>query len=91
MEFIKEEQYQNIIEVYLQNGSVRETAELLKTYPIKVRRVLITEGLWSSRTSEAIGVLWNQGMTVSEIAERLCLSEKNIQSVTETNRRENYI
>ena len=80
MEYIKEEQYQNIIEVYLQTGSVKETAELLNTYPIKVRRVLITEGLWSSRTSEAIGALWNQGMTVAEIAEKLCLSEKNIQS-----------
>lgn len=80
MEFIKEEQYQNIIKVYLQTGSVKETAERLKTYPIKVRRVLITEGLWSSRTSEAIGALWNQGMTVEKIAEELCLSEKNIQS-----------
>ena len=80
MEYIKEEQYQNIIKVYLQTGSVKETAERLKTYPIKVRRVLITEGLWSSRTSEAIGDLWNRGMTVSEIAEKLCLSEKNIQS-----------
>ena len=80
MEYIKEEQYQSIIEMYLQTGSVKETAERLKTYPIKVRRVLITEGLWSSRTSEAIGDLWNQGMVVAEIAERLCLSEKNIQS-----------
>lgn len=80
MEVIKEEQYQNIIKVYLQTGSVKETAERLKTYPIKVRRVLITEGLWSSRTSEAIGTLWNQGMTVEKIAEELCLSEKNIQS-----------
>lgn len=80
MEFMKEEQYQNIIKVYLQTGSVKETAERLKTYPIKVRRVLITEGLWSSRTSEAIGALWNQGMTVEKIAEKLCLSEKNIQS-----------
>ena len=64
----------------MQTGSVKETAELLKTYPIKVRRALITEGLWSSKTSETIGVLWNQGMTVAEIAEKLCLSEKNIQS-----------
>ena len=80
MEFMKEELYQNIIKVYLQTGSVKETAQRLATYPIKVRRVLLTEGLWSSRTSEAIGALWDQGMTVSEIAEKLCLSEKNIQS-----------
>ena len=80
MEFIKDELYQNIIETYLQTDSVNETAKLLDTYPIKVRRVLITEGLWSSRTSEDIGALWEKGMSVPEIAEALCLSEKNIQS-----------
>lgn len=80
MELMKEELYQNIIEIYLQTGSVKDTANYLQTYPIKVRRVLITEGLWSSRTSEAIGFLWEQGLTVLEIAEELCLSEKNIQS-----------
>lgn len=80
MEFIKDELYQSIIDTYLQTDSVNETAKLLDTYPIKVRRVLITEGLWSSRTSEEIGALWEKGMTVPEIAEVLCLSEKNIQS-----------
>lgn len=80
MEFIKDELYQNIIETYLLTDSVNETAKLLDTYPIKVRRVLITEGLWSSRTSEEIGSLWAKGLTVPEIAEALCLSEKNIQS-----------
>lgn len=80
MEYIKDELYQNIIESYLLTDSVNETAKLLDTYPIKVRRVLITEGLWSSRTSEEIGSLWAKGLTVPEIAEALCLSEKNIQS-----------
>lgn len=80
MEFIKDELYQNIIEMYHQTGSVKETARRLKTYPIKVRRVLITEGLWSSRTSEQIGTLCAKGLTVLQIAERLCLSEKNVQS-----------
>ncbi len=77
---MKEEQYQNIIKTYLKTGSVKDTSRILGTYPIKVRRVLITEGLWSSRTSEAIGALWERGFTVPEIAEALCLSEKNIQS-----------
>ncbi len=80
MEFMREELYQNIIETYLQTGSVKDTANFLGTYPIKVRRVLITEGLWSSRTSEEIGALWEQGLTVLDIAKELCLSEKNVQS-----------
>ena len=57
-----------------------KTAEKLGTYPIKVRRVLITEGLWSSRTSIAVGELHRQGKTTAEIAEQLHMSEKDVQS-----------
>lgn len=38
-------EYQNIIDEYLKCNSVKETAKRCNTYPIKVRRVLITEGL----------------------------------------------
>ena len=59
------ELYDQIIETYKETGSVKETAEKLGTYPIKVRRVLITEGLWRSKTSDAIGELYRQGRTTS--------------------------
>ena len=45
-----DELYQQIINIYKETGSVKKTAEELGTYPIKVRRVLITEGLWHSKT-----------------------------------------
>lgn len=45
------ELYDRIIASYKENGSVKKTAEELGTSVIKVRRVLITEGLWSSATS----------------------------------------
>ena len=38
-----DELYQQIINIYKETGSVKKTAEELGTYPIKVRRVLITE------------------------------------------------
>jgi len=41
---------------------------------------LITEGLWSSKTSKAVVDLYRQGLSVAEIAERLVMSEKNVQS-----------
>lgn len=44
------ELYDRIIASYKENGSVKKTAEELGTSVIKVRRVLITEGLWSSAT-----------------------------------------
>ena len=61
-----------------------KTAEKLGTYPIKVRRVLITEGLWSSRTSIAVGELHRQGKTTAEIAEQLHMSEKMCNHISLT-------
>lgn len=75
-----EELYQQIIECYKETGSVKKTAEKLGTYPIKVRRVLITEGLWHSKTSDRIAELMGQGLSVTQIAETLLVSEKNVQS-----------
>lgn len=75
-----DELYQQIIDSYMEDGSVKKTAEALNTYPIKVRRVLITEGLWHSKTSDRVVELLNQGLSVAEIAEKLVISEKNVQS-----------
>ena len=75
-----DELYRQIIETYQATGSVKKTAEQLGTYPIKVRRVLITEGLWHSKTSDRIAELVEQGLTVSQIADKLVISEKNVQS-----------
>lgn len=72
--------YSQIIETYKANESVKKTAEQLGTSVIKVRRVLITEGLWSSPTSEKICELHNQGLSVSEIAEKLHYTVKNVQA-----------
>ena len=75
-----DELYQQIVESYKKTGSVKKTAEELGTYPIKVRRVLITEGLWKSRTSEQVAEMLDQGRTVAEIAKALVITEKNVQS-----------
>lgn len=75
-----DELYQQIIDNYKETGSVKRTAEKLGTYPIKVRRVLITEGLWHSKTSDQVLELLAQGKSVAEIAENLVISEKNVQS-----------
>lgn len=76
----KDNLYNDIIQIYQETTSVKETAERLETYPIKVRRVLITEGIWHSNTSDEIGSLYARGYSVSEIANALFISEKNVQS-----------
>lgn len=71
--------YHQIVSAYKQTGSVDRTAQLCGTYPIKVRKVLITEGLWHSKKSDAVNSLRNRGYSVSEIAETLGMDEKNVQ------------
>lgn len=74
------ELYDRIIETYNKTNSVKKTSEELGTSIIKVRRVLITEGLWSSPTSRKIIELWEQGLSTKEIAEQLHYTEKNVQA-----------
>ena len=76
----KDELYQKIIDDYKVTGSVKRTAENLGTTLVRAQRVLITEGLWSSDTSIAIWELYHKGLTVKEIAENLCVTEKNVQA-----------
>lgn len=47
---------------------------------VKIRKILITEGLWESDTSIKIGTLLAQGLTTEEIAEILLMSVKNVQA-----------
>ncbi len=71
--------YQRIVAAFKQTGSVDRTAQLCDTYAIKVRKVLITEGLWHSKKSDAVNALRERGYSVSEIAEALGMEEKNVQ------------
>ncbi|MDO4474925.1 MAG: hypothetical protein Q4B75_09795 [Eubacteriales bacterium] len=47
---------------------------------VKVRKILITEGLWESDTSIKIGELLKRGLTTEEIANTLYMSVKNVQA-----------
>ena len=74
-----DELYVQIIKSYLDTESVKETAQELHTTPVKVRKVLITEGLWSSKTSLEVQHYLNLGKTTAEIAEILSTTEKAVQ------------
>lgn len=74
-----DELYLNIIKTYLDTDSVKETAKALCTSVVKVRKVLITEGLWSSRTSQEVQHYLDLGKTTAEIADILCTTDKAVQ------------
>ena len=71
--------YIDIIKTYLNILSVKETADKLKTSEVKVRKVLITENLWQSKTSLEIEHYLRSGKTTPEIAKLLSTTEKAVQ------------
>ena len=74
--------YSQIVELYKEHGSINKVVELIggSASKIKVQRVLITEGLWSSKTSREIGNLFEKGKSPQEIADELKISLKSVQS-----------
>ena len=71
---------QRVINEYQNCKSIKKIAANLNMSEVKVRRILITAGLWSSKTSDAVKELLDQNLTVAEIAQKLCMSEKNVQA-----------
>lgn len=69
-----------VVALYAINESILETARAVGMSTVKVRKILITEGLWESATSKKIGALLKQGRTTEEIAKILCMSVKNVQA-----------
>ncbi|MCC8103698.1 MAG: hypothetical protein LIP11_16095 [Clostridiales bacterium] len=72
--------YQRIVSEYLDCDSIEQTAKTCGTSKVTVRRVLITEGLWCSKTSIAVGELHDEGLSVAEIAEELCVTENAVKA-----------
>lgn len=71
--------YQSIIISYLETQSVLKTALALSVSEVKVRRVLLTEGLWSSRTSLQVEYYRKKNMIPAQIADALHTTEKAVQ------------
>ena len=80
--------YQKVIEDYKKTGSVKKTSQNVGTTLVRAQRILITEGLWSSPTSEIVVSLYSKGKTVAEIAEELFISEKTVQAYLPYTRKE---
>lgn len=71
--------FASLLASYLETQSVLRTARALSVSEVKVRRVLLTEGLWSSRTSFQIEYYSKQNKTAAQIADILHTTEKAVQ------------
>jgi predicted transcriptional regulator len=76
----KTETIEKVVMVYQKRGSIRETALQTEISTTKVRKILITEGLWSSVRSREIRELSDQGKSSAEIAEILQISTVMVQN-----------
>ena len=72
--------YQEVIDSYKDTGSILETAEQVGISKVKVQRILITEGMWTSKSSDLIGHYYSQKLSTAEIAKLLNMSIKNVQA-----------
>lgn len=72
--------HQEIIAAYSRSGSIKGTHKLTGYGEGLIRKVLITEGLWSSPRAEEVQELHRQGLTEAEISERLGLSVSAVNS-----------
>ncbi len=72
--------YSRVVEEFKKTGSVKKTAENVGTSLVRAQRILITEHLWSSPTSETVFEYFCRGKTVPEIAKILFVSEKTVQA-----------
>ena len=75
-----DELYQNIIDEYQTIKSIAQIAKKLGTTQVRVQRVLITEGLWSSKRTRQIAELRQHGLSTEEIAEKLGKDVRTIQT-----------
>ena len=72
--------FEEIKEAYLRTYSIDDTVKETGINEYKVRRALLTLGLWESERSREIKALLDQGLSKIEIAERLHLSIKGLES-----------
>ena len=76
----RKETIETVASTYKRTGSINETALQTEMSTTKVRKILITEGLWESDRSREIRTLSDEGKSSQEIAEALRISRAMVQN-----------
>ncbi|MEA4830498.1 MAG: DNA-binding response regulator [Enterococcus thailandicus] len=72
----------DIVRTYLNSSSIRETAIHHDMSRQKVRKILITEGVYSTPQSIQVNELLDSGYTTQEIAEKLAISVGTVNNLS---------
>lgn len=68
------------VEIYAEEKSLHKAADKLDMNPIKIRKLLITAGVYESITSDSVNRLKREGKTIPEIMSTLHLSKASVNS-----------
>ena len=79
-EEVQAELIESIVAEYTSVSSIRAVAKTFSLSPMKVRKLLITGGVYSTEYSEQINALYKDGKTVAEIAELLHTTTANVNA-----------
>ena len=74
------ETIETVVASYKRTGSINSTALQTEMSTTKVRKILITEGLWQSARSREIQALFDAGKSSQEIADELQISRTMVQN-----------
>ena len=79
-EEIQKKYLEHSVAVYRASSSIRATARELEISPMKLRKILITEGIYDNAMSWEIWTMYKAGMSVEEIAEAEGMTVSNVYS-----------
>lgn len=80
LEEIQQSMIDEVVELFQSNNSIRKIAASLSISPIKVRKILITAGVYTSSSQKDIEELYRGGYSIEEIADILHMSKANVYS-----------
>lgn len=79
-EEIQKEYLEHAVAVYRVNSSIRSAARVLEISPMKLRKILITEGIYENEMSREIWAMHKYGMSIEEIAKEEGMTVSNVYS-----------
>lgn len=79
-EEIQKEYMEHAVAVYRASSSIRAAARKLEISPMKLRKILITEGIYENEMSREIWAMHKNGMSIKEIAKEEGMTVSNVYS-----------
>ena len=73
--------FRDVTELYLDLKSIKQVSRRLGISEVKVRRILLTEGLWRSQASMLVQHYLDQGCSTQEIAEKSGIPYSTLQKL----------